>query len=171
MEYLKNPWVIGGIGVVLALFFLMRGSGGSGGTGMVSYDQASLDLIGNEAQLNAGIEQAQIAASSQNVATISNAIVNLVNSKFSYMLGSQQVQAGITNAQIASSTAETLDREQQITNRKQIQAGLNLGITQSNNALQATIVPAQIQADTIKSVNSSNNTFGLINNILGAIGL
>lgn len=173
MEWLKNPWVWGTGAVALVALWYLSGSGSSGSSGSVGYEQANLDLIAQQSQLSASIENAQIAAHTTDTANIAAAITNLASANYGYKLGAQQISAGVQTTQINADTAKYIENAQvKINNRNAISAYNLASVNASQNETIANVQAhtAEDIAHTQAATIQQGQTLGFISNLIPGLG-
>lgn len=175
----KNPWVLGGAGLLLILLVFFRGSGSSstGSAGVASQSDANATNVAL-AGIQAGTDQAMIAANASTSVYQSGADASIIGQAFGWLSNSDnnQVQRGNTRAAVEINSNNNLtatqlaDINQGTTfgSLDRVNAGAlalatennatTIRVNGDNNALMATLSPqlAGIQADSMKAIASIN---------------
>jgi hypothetical protein len=89
----------------------------------------------------------------------------LIQARYGYQLGAQQVAAGVQTTQIAADTAVKTERMQQATNRLQIRQALPIAQVQAG----ALIAGAKIQASTQSDIAHTQAASSFFNTALGIL--
>lgn len=171
-SFIKSPWVIGGGVLVGAYLIFFSGGSSSGNASGGTYQSANLDLVALQGQLSADVEKTRLSAEATNTATIAATFANILGAKYANDLGMAQVSAGVQSVAIASRTAERIDHEQQITQRRGISAALNADVINTNAAITGQTIQANTAKDiahTQAAVQNRSQTLGFFGDVLSAI--
>lgn len=178
----KNPWVLGGAGLLLILLVFFRGSGGSsaGTAGVASQANADSTNVALS-QIQAGTDQARIAADASTSVYTAGADASIIGQAFGFLANSDNnnvakdnIAAGVavnSNNNLTATNLATIGQATSFGTIDRVNSGALALATENNrtairvngdnNALYATLSPqlAQIQSDTSRSLASiSANT-------------